>query len=84
MAATDDVQATVLEVLSGIAPEIDPKSVPPEANLRRELDLDSIDFQNFLIGLAKAFAIDIPERDAAACATLAGCVAYLRRPPSQP
>lgn len=64
-------------ILAGIAPEADLSMLPADANLRRELDLDSIDFQNFVIRLCKELKIDIPDRDAAKLATLAGCVEYL-------
>ena len=74
----DDPRAIILEVLGGIAPEADLAAVSPQANLRRELDLDSVDFQNFLIGVAKRAGIDIPERDAAGLVTLAACEAYVR------
>ena len=60
-----------------IAPEADLSALPPDANLRRELDLDSIDFQNFVIRLCKELKIDIPDRDAAKLTSLACCVEYL-------
>lgn len=67
----------VCGILAGIAPEADLSALPPDANLRRELDLDSIDFQNFVIRLCKELTIDIPDRDAAKLTTLAGCTEYL-------
>ena len=74
----DDARQIIVEVLGGIAPEADLAAVSPQANLRRELDLDSVDFQNFLIGLAKRAGIDITERDAPGLTTLAACEAYVR------
>lgn len=74
----EDPRTIILEVLGGIAPEADLAAVSPQANLRRELDLDSVDFQNFLIGVAKRAGIDVPERDAAGLVTLAACETYLR------
>ena len=79
-AVTDSAQRAhdaVCRILAGIAPEADLSALPPDANLRRELDLDSIDFQNFVIRLCKELKIDIPDRDAAKLTTLAGCVEYL-------
>ena len=35
------IRKTVLEILGGIAPEADLAALAPEANFRRELDLDS-------------------------------------------
>lgn len=71
------IRRTVLEILGGIAPEADLSRLAPDANLRRELDLDSMDFQNFVIRLCKALAVHIPDRDAGRLATLDACVRYL-------
>ena len=85
---TDDPTERVLDVLVRIAPEIDRASVRPDASLRDEYDLDSMDFLNFVIGLHDAFGIDIPETDYPALATLAGCVRYVTAhaapPPARP
>ena len=72
------IRDAVFKILGGIAPEADLASLKPEANLRRELDLDSMDFQNFVIRLAKDLAVDIPDRDAAKLTTLDACVQYLK------
>jgi acyl-CoA synthetase (AMP-forming)/AMP-acid ligase II/acyl carrier protein len=60
-----------------VAPEADLDEVGPGDTLRETLDLGSIDFLNFVVGLHEATGIDIPERDYSRVATLAGCVAYL-------
>ncbi len=75
--AEQRVRAALLGVLAGIAPEADLAALSDDANLRRGLDLDSIDFQNFVIGLGKALGTDIPERDVPRLSTLAGCLTYL-------
>ena len=71
------IHDAVCGILAAIAPEADLSRLPPDANLRRELDLDSIDFQNFVIRLCKELQVEIPERDAAKLTTLAGCTEYL-------
>jgi len=76
--SAEDVRTAVVRTLHEIAPEADLAEVADTANLRRELDLDSVDVQNFVIGLAKELQVDIAERDAARLATLAGCHDYLR------
>jgi acyl carrier protein len=73
----EQIQATVLEVLSQIAPEADPASLDPRINLRDQLDIDSMDFLNFLIALDKQFGVDIPERDYGQLSTLDDCVKYI-------
>lgn len=71
-----DIQAAIAKVLARIAPEADLATVSPEANLRRELDLDSIDFQNFLIGLSRELGRQIPDRDAGSLTSIAACEAF--------
>ena len=73
----DQIRATVLAELSEVAPELEPQSLDPKAELRDQLDLDSMDFLNFVLGLHKALGVDIPEADYRKLATLDGCVAYL-------
>lgn len=59
----DDALALVTEVLAQIAPEIDPATLDPAADLRADLDLDSMDVLNLVIGVHERTGIDIPERD---------------------
>jgi acyl carrier protein len=73
----EQIRATVLEVLGQIAPEADPGSIDPKINLRDQLDIDSMDFLNFLIALDKQLQVDIPERDYGQLTTLDACVDYL-------
>ena len=74
----DGVRATVLAVLGDIAPEADLGGVRGNVPLREQLDLDSMDVLNFVIGLHDALGVDIPETDYAKLATLDGCVEYLQ------
>jgi len=73
-----DIRATILQVLGQIAPEADLTAIKANVNLRDQLDIDSMDFLNFLIALDKQLGIDIPERDYGQLATLDACVDYLR------
>jgi acyl carrier protein len=77
------VRAAIAKVLCGIAPEADLATVPADANLRRELDLDSVDFQNFLVGLSRALGRDIPDRDAGSLVSIAACEAFFRENPGR-
>lgn len=76
-ADTDAIRAVVLRVLARIAPEVDAATIRRDLPLRDQVDLDSMDFLNFVLGLAEALGIEVPERDYAALATLDGCVTYL-------
>ena len=73
----EEIRATVLRVLGEIAPEADMATVKPNVNLRDQLDIDSMDFLNFLIALDKKLKVDIPERDYGQLTTLDACVHYL-------
>jgi acyl carrier protein len=74
----DEMQEVVLRVLARIAPEADLAALDPRANLRDQLDIDSVDFLNFAIGLNKELGVDIPDADLPKLATLDGGVSYLR------
>lgn len=73
-----EIRESVLRVLGNIAPEADLTRLKPQARLRDQLDIDSMDFLNFLIGLHEELHVEIPERDYGQLATLAGCVTYLQ------
>lgn len=73
----DDARSTTLAVLGTIAPEADLTELEPDVEFREQLDIDSMDFLNFVIGLHDRTGIDIPEEDYPALETLAGCINYL-------
>lgn len=70
-------QATIVDILSAIAPEADFATLSGDEDLRDALDLDSMDFINFVIALHERTGIDIPEADYPKLRTLDGVVAYL-------
>jgi len=72
-----EIRDAVLSILGGIAPEVDLSSVRPDADLREELDIDSMDFLRFVVGLHDRLGVDVPESDYPRIRTLAGAVAYL-------
>ena len=74
-------RALAAQVLAGIAPEADLATVGEDEDLRDALDLDSMDFMNFVIGLAECGGVAIPEADTRRLRTLRGLVAYLAGPP---
>ena len=74
-----EIRQLAASVLAGIAPEADLASVQDAQDLREALDLDSMDFQNFVIGLHRGSGVAIPEADYPRLFTLRGVIAYLRR-----
>ena len=74
---TDDLRATIVRVLGDVAPEADLASLEPDVAFREQLDLDSMDLLNFVVGLHGALGVEIPEADYPKLTTLDACVEYL-------
>lgn len=72
-----DVRKAVEEELGNIAPEIDFATVDPAADLREAIDIDSMDFLNFITAIHHRLGVDIPEVDYPKLVTLDGAVAYI-------
>jgi acyl carrier protein len=73
----DQIRGAILEVLGGIAPELDPAKIKPNKALRDQVDLDSFDFLNVIIALHERLGVDIPESDYQKLVTLDAMVEYL-------
>jgi acyl carrier protein len=72
-----EIREVVLRALSNVAPEVDLESIDPRRDLRDQIDIDSVDFLNFVIGMHKELEIEIPDADLPKLATLNSCVEYL-------
>jgi acyl carrier protein len=73
----DAIRHAVIEALTSVAPEIDPSTLQDDTALRQELDLDSMDFLNFIIALHGSLGVDIPETDYLKLATIGDAVQYI-------
>jgi acyl carrier protein len=72
-----DLRETLLRILGDLAPEADMTQLAPDLRIRDQLDLDSMDFLNFLIAVHEATGVDIPEGDYPRLRTLNDIIAYL-------
>jgi acyl carrier protein len=72
-----DIRTLVQEELNNIAPEVDMTTVDPAADLREAIDIDSMDFLNFITAIHQRLGIDIPDVDYSKLVTLDGAVAYI-------
>lgn len=70
-------RAAVVETIRQIAPEVDFGGIDADRALRDQIDLDSMDWLNVIVGLHQRLGIDIPERDYGKLVTLNGIVAYV-------
>ena len=73
-----EIRTVLQEELANIAPEMDLQTLDPSADLREALDIDSMDFLNFVTAVHHRLGVDIPELDYPKLVTLDGAAAYLR------
>lgn len=79
MTTEDDIRDEILSVLTTIAPEVEPDDIRDDVLLRDQVDLDSMDWLNFLIGIHKRLHVDIPEADYKSLRTLADLINYVKQ-----
>lgn len=72
-----ELRSTVITTLRSIAPEIEENDLVTDQPLREQVDLDSMDWLNFLVGLHEKLKVEIPEADYARLRTLDDLLAYL-------
>jgi acyl carrier protein len=72
----EEIRKLAQDVLGGIAPEADFDTLGDGEEMREVLDLDSMDFLNFVSGLHEATGAEIPEADYKKLATMGGVIAY--------
>jgi acyl carrier protein len=73
----DELRSTVLEALGNIAPDADVAHLAPDRDLREALDIDSMDFLNFMVAIHEATGVEVPERDYGKLSTLDAALDYL-------
>ncbi len=74
---SEAIKGVVLGALARVAPEADLGRLDPRAAIRDEIDLDSVDFMNFVITIHTELGIDIPEADYPKLVSVEACVVYL-------
>jgi acyl carrier protein len=71
------IRAGVIAAICEVAPEVEPAQLSGARALREQVDLDSMDWLNVIIGWHRRFGIDIPEPDYARLPTVDAVVAYI-------
>jgi acyl carrier protein len=70
-------------ILGDVAPDLDVAAIPPDADLRNDIGLDSMDFLNFIIAAHAQLRVAVPEADYGKVATLADFARYIEAHPSR-
>ncbi|MEA5153472.1 acyl carrier protein [Raineyella sp.] len=73
-----ELRGIVIEALQQVAPEVGADDLRGDVPLRRQVDLDSLDWLGFLVGLHDRLHVEIPETDYPRLVSLDDVVAYLR------
>lgn len=74
---SDEIRSTLLNCLSDVAPDIASEDLEDDADLRDELDLDSMDILRWVQGIHKALGVEIPEEDYGKIANLGDAIGYV-------
>ena len=73
-----DIRARVIAIIRTIAPEVGEGELLADRPLRDQVDLDSMDWLNVIVGVHRDLGVDIPEADYGRLRTLDDWAAYLR------
>lgn len=73
----DEARALVAQVLCEIVPDAEPEALPPEADIRQALELDSLDFVELVERLSSRIGARIEEDDYPRLRTMASAAEFL-------
>ncbi|MFF4582684.1 acyl carrier protein [Streptomyces sp. NPDC001389] len=73
----DEALETIKAVIEEVVPGADLAGVSPHENFREHLEMDSLDFLNFVEVLSARTGLALPEQDYPSLTTLEGCADYV-------
>lgn len=73
------IREGVIATIREVAPEVEADQLNASRALRQQVDLDSMDWLNVIVGWHQRFGIDIPESDYAQLTTVEAVVGYVAR-----
>ncbi len=74
----EELKTRLLNLLVRVAPEVEPDDIDPDLNFRDQVDIDSMDFLNFITAIHKQLGVNVPEVDYPQLSSLNGCLRYLQ------
>ena len=72
-----EIRDGVVAQLIAIAPEVEEGDLSDSELLRDQVDLDSMDWLNFLVALHKRFDVEIPESEYASLRTIDDLTSFI-------
>jgi acyl carrier protein len=72
-----ELRAALLELLTRVAPDIDPAAVRPDVEYRDQFDFDSMDLFHLAVAIHERFGVDVPENQYRELLSLDRGTAYL-------
>jgi len=75
----DEIQNVILTEIDVIAPGSVPDGLDADADMREEMDLDSMDILNLVEALHDKLGVEIPEADLGEIMTLNSAIQYIER-----
>ena len=72
-----ELRTTLIGLLQRVAPEVEAGTLDERAPLREQVDLDSMDWLNFLVAVHERFKVEIVEADYERLRTLADLTEYV-------
>lgn len=73
-----ELKRDILETLAEAAPGSDVSTIDSAVSFRDQIEIDSIDFMNFVLLLEKRLALKVPEIDYPKLSSLNGCLSYFK------
>jgi acyl carrier protein len=73
----EEIRAALLELLTRVAPDIDPAAVLPDVEYRDQFDFDSMDLFHLAVAIHERFGVDVPENQYRQLLSLDRGTAYL-------
>lgn len=73
----EELVRSILEALAAAVPGTDVDTLDPAVNFRDQIEIDSIDFLNFVLLLEKKLDLKVPEIDYPKLSSLDGCLSFL-------
>ena len=74
---TDTLLKRLADIVGKVAPEADLSDIEADEDFREQLDIDSMDFLNIMVGVKKELGVDVPESDYGDIETLDDLLNYL-------